>query len=114
MTKIGTEVAIMEASTGEVRFNPTIKSPWLIPTPHKAQIKSMPKSFKDTFSFAVNRETIQNMTQAKSIRIMVSPSGGTCVGSKYLEIGILTANKMFVIKINMCPFNFSRFIVAIV
>ena len=27
MTKIGTPVAMMEASTGEVRFNPTINSP---------------------------------------------------------------------------------------
>jgi hypothetical protein len=50
MTKMGTAVAMMEASTGDVVFNPQINSPWFKPTPQRAQRHRSPKSFNGTFS----------------------------------------------------------------
>ena len=78
-----------------------MNKPWLIPTPQRAHTKSIPKSFNGTFSFTVKRDTIQNITQAKAMRMIVRPSGGTCAGSRYLDIGMLTANRILVINIRM-------------
>ena len=101
MTKIGTPVAIMDASTGEVRFSPTINNPWLIPTPQRAHIKSKPRSFIVTFSRFIKSEVSQNNRQAELIRMIVSASGCTWEGNRYLEMGILMANNMFAIRINI-------------
>ena len=105
-TKMGTAVAIMEASTGEELFNPMTNSHWLMPTPHKAQMKSVPKSFGRTFSFGMKRDTNQNIMQAKIARMMVIASGGTSEVSRYLNTGILTPNRMFADNISICPFIF--------
>ena len=66
-----------------------------MPTPHKAQMKSVPKSFGRTFSFGMKRDTNQNIMQAKIARMMVIASGGTSEVSRYLNTGILTPNRMF-------------------
>ena len=84
-----------------------------MPTPHMAQIKSSPRSFIVTFSHLINNEVNQNNRQADPIRMMVSASGCTWEGNRYLDMGILIANNIFVIKINIWPFSFSEFIVLL-
>lgn len=109
ITKIGTAVAMIEASTGDVMLSPQINKPWLKPTPHKAHINKVPMSFNETFSKGTNSEVIQNITQAKDIRMIVKASGARWVGNKYLETGIFIANRMFATNISRCPFCFSEF-----
>ena len=99
----------MEASTGEELFNPTTNSHWLMPTPHKAQMKSVLKSFGRTFSFGMKRDTNQNIMQAKIARMMVIASGGTSEVSRYLNTGILTPNRIFADNIRICPFMLPRY-----
>ena len=60
-----------------------------------------------------NKEAAQNSRQADPIRMMVSASGCTCAGNRYFEMGILIANNIFAIRISICPFSFSEFIVLL-
>ena len=105
-TKIGTVVAMIDALTGEELFSPTTNSHWLIPTPQRAQTKSITKSFSNTFSFGMKKDTSQNIMQAKLARMMVIASGGTLDVNRYLKIGILMPNKILAVNIRICPFIF--------
>lgn len=77
---------------------------WLIPTPHRAQIKSVLKSFGRTFSLGMKRDASQTIMQAKVAHMMVIASGDTSAVSRYLNTGILTANRMFADNIRICSF----------
>lgn len=78
-----------------------------MPTPQRAQTRSNIKSFGRTFSFGMKKDTSQNITQAKTARMMVIASGGTSDVSRNLKIGMLTPNRMLADNIKMCPFILS-------
>ena len=98
---------MIDALTGEELFSPTTNSHWLIPTPQRAQTRSVPKSFGKTFSFGMKKDTSQTITQAKVARMMVIASGGTLDVNRYLKTGILMPNRILAVNIRMCPFILS-------
>jgi len=94
---------MIEASMGEVMFNPRRKSPWLKDTPHKEAIRKNRWSLKGTFSRGTNREAIQKAPVAKRILDKVSPSGEIHTGNKDLESGMFIPKIRVTASMMKCP-----------
>jgi hypothetical protein len=94
---------MMEASMGEVRLRPVMKSPWLKTTPHKAPMKKKRCSCQVTLSRVIKREATQKAAVPKRIRERVRPSGEIQTGNRDLESGILIPNIKVTANMMRCP-----------
>ena len=82
MVNIGVLVVMTEASMGEVRLTPMVKTPWLNTTPSKEAKNNFSKSWCGTCSFGVKKERSQNSAAAPSTRISTNNAGVTMLAAK--------------------------------
>ena len=103
ITKMGVEVTITEASTGEVVLRPSMNRYWFTAIPQRPQIMSLNMSIMGTFWRSTKIEAIQNTEPAMNILSIVCKDASNFSDRSHFEIGVFSPNIKFAVSMSRCP-----------